>query len=441
MDQTQLVIADAPTEPTPFSFVVMGDTDAGGEGDPSAFAAGFSAQLLPHAQQSRFVLHTGDVTYPVGSYENYLNGFLHPYRWLLKQLPNRADYRADSIVFERSLLPVPGNHDYAAGEYGLWQKLLRGMCDRLRQTLSIDLGHYGGPGGEAYGQTFLDDLSKLTPEQLSHHLKAHYSATSKMSVTAKTPYSLSYRPGQFTRLPNRYYSFRYGGIDFFALDSNTWKTDPTAKGFDHEQLAWLEQRLVQSVRDPGVTGRIIYLHHSPYTTEVSRWQQPETLWVRRHLRGVLANVSATVGKQPEKALVDVVISGHAHCLEHLKTLETEQGDAQMDWVVCGGSGASLRPQKKDSGADILENVAFGKRSYTKKVAESCLYASRVGKGAKKKQIYSFLRVDVRPDRRNAISVVPFLVTNTHGRWETRSLKALDIGASLQPGRRDLSLSA
>ncbi|MHC5832871.1 MAG: metallophosphoesterase, partial [Nostoc sp.] len=26
------------------------------------------------------------------------------------------------------------------------------------------------------------------------------------------------------RLPNRYYTFRYGGIDFFALDSNTFNT-------------------------------------------------------------------------------------------------------------------------------------------------------------------------------------------------------------------------
>jgi hypothetical protein len=28
--------------------------------------------------------------------------------------------------------------------------------------------------------------------------------------------------GNFTRLPNRYYTFRCGGIDFFALDTNTF---------------------------------------------------------------------------------------------------------------------------------------------------------------------------------------------------------------------------
>ena len=33
---------------------------------------------------------------------------------------------------------------------------------------------------------------------------------------------LNYQSGKFTRLPNRYYTFHYGGIDFFALDSNTF---------------------------------------------------------------------------------------------------------------------------------------------------------------------------------------------------------------------------
>ena len=33
---------------------------------------------------------------------------------------------------------------------------------------------------------------------------------------------LNYHPGKFTRLPNCYYTFGYSGIDFFALDSNTF---------------------------------------------------------------------------------------------------------------------------------------------------------------------------------------------------------------------------
>lgn len=439
VDQSRLVIADAPTASESFSFLVMGDTDAGIEAGieekGSAFAEGFANQLLRQLGESRFVLHTGDVTYPMGSYENYLNGFLSPYRRLLKQLPSSAAYRATSVVFERPVLPVPGNHDYASVGFGLWQRLLQQLCDRLRESFNIDWGHYGGPGGEAYGQTFLDDLAGLTPEQLSQHLKRHYSAaagTARVGPAAALAYCLNYQPGQFTRLPNRYYRFRYGGIDFFALDSNTWKTAPDVEGFDHAQLAWLEQGLVESVQDSSVGGRIVYLHHSPYTTETSRWQEPETLWVRRHLRGVLAAVGAKtgarVGRSPQQPIVDLVISGHAHCLEHLKTLETGQGDAQMDWVVCGGSGASLRPQRRDADVEILENITYGQRIFTEKVAASCFFAGRHGKGSKKQNQYSFLKINICPDRTNMISVVPFMVERQNGQWATRMLNALNVGA-------------
>ena len=75
VDQSRLVIADAPTASESFSFLVMGDTDAGIEAGieekGSAFAEGFANQLLRQLGESRFVLHTGDVTYPMGSYENY----------------------------------------------------------------------------------------------------------------------------------------------------------------------------------------------------------------------------------------------------------------------------------------------------------------------------------------------------------------------------------
>jgi hypothetical protein len=53
---------------------------------------------------------------------------------------------------------------------------------------------------------------------LENHLDLHYTAKSHTGVC------LRYQPGNFTRLPNRYYTFRYGGIDFFALDSNTFNT-------------------------------------------------------------------------------------------------------------------------------------------------------------------------------------------------------------------------
>ncbi len=466
IDQSQLSIADAPSGAVPFSFMVMGDTDAGKPStgtlsaatDFSNFSEIFAEQLMQEMEESRLVLHTGDITYPIGSYQNYWEGFLQPYRWLLSNVPASADYRSESVVFKRPVLPVPGNHDYAGSNVGVWQWMRRALCDRLR-SLGVNLGYYGGQGGEAYGQTFLDDLQKLSPEQLTAHLAAHYSAVTPAAMAAgriaangiaadeakRSDLSrcLNYRPGHFTRLPNRYYSFRYGGVDFFALDSNTWNSAPEAPGFDRQQLVWLEQALIKSWQTPNTVGRIVYLHHSPYTTESTRWQQSETLWVRRHLRAVLDRVAATLTTESEAAglsnrktlrsphapWVDMVISGHAHCFEHLKTTETGHADAGIDWVVCGGSGAGLRRQR-EAGSEILENLSQGDKSHTQVVAKSQLYAGVHGRGHKKKLFHSFLRIEVQPHLPQKFLVHPFLVSQQPEGWQTIALNPISIGQEL-----------
>lgn len=447
IDQTQLVIADAPTEPVPFSFVVMGDTDAGQptQAGLSAFSTAFAEQLTQHLGESRFLLHTGDVTYPIGSYQNYLNGFLRPYQSLLSNIPSSPSYRSESVVFKRPLLPVPGNHDYAEPDFRFWQMAIRVVCDRLRH-LGIDLGNYGGQGGEAYGQTFLDDLKKLSPKQLTTHLATHYSAViantlSPDGIKSDLRYGLSYQPGEFTRLPNRYYRFRYGGVDFFALDSNTWNQDSAAEGFDHQQLSWLEQALIQSWQTPDTASRIIYLHHSPYTTEASRWQQPETLWVRQHLQAVLGRVAIELSKIGERtdsgdradlpvrqhnSLVDLVISGHAHCLEHLRTTDTGHADAYTDWLVCGGSGADVRRQR-EAGGDILGRVFSQGKSHASVVAKSQLYAGLQGRNYKKKPFHSFLRIEVQPNQPQKLLVCPFVVSEESDGWQTKALKPIRVG--------------
>ncbi|MGC1308441.1 MAG: metallophosphoesterase [Phormidesmis sp.] len=435
IDQTQVAIAGAPVAPSAFSFLVMGDTDAGSltAGSASDFSTAFAEQLMQQLGKSQFLIHTGDVTYPIGSYQNYWTGFLRPYQALLSRLP-RPGYSAESVVFNRPLLPVPGNHDYAelGAKAQLWQWLLQGMCDRLRKV-GIDWGHYGGQGGEAYGQTFLDDLARLSPQQLTSHLATHYSA----STSDSEQYCLNYQPGQFTRLPNRYYRYRYGGVDFFALDSNSWNTDDRAKGFDHEQLNWLEQSLIASWQTPGTVGRIIYLHHSPYTTEESRWQQPETLWVRRHLRSLLNRVAAAIEQPasgsgfvpPKGPLVNLVISGHAHCLEHVQTAQTGHADAHLDWIICGGSGVDVRRQRQ-AGADILEKLSRAGRSRTDVVATSRLYAGMQGRRRQPQPFHSFLRIDVRPHALQQFSVCPYIVSHCPEGWQTEALTPLGIGQLL-----------
>ncbi|MEL7401335.1 MAG: hypothetical protein AAFN68_12300, partial [Pseudomonadota bacterium] len=332
------------------------------------------------------------------------------------------------------------------------QRFLRAACDRLRQFFNLDFGHYGGHGGEAYGQTFLDTLVTLSPEQLKHHLSAHYSALAQwpqQNTQALTPplptddnpaYCLNYQPSEFTRLPNRYYRFRYGGVDFFALDSNTWNTASDHKDFDHEQLAWLEKSLIASWQTPRTVGRILYLHHSPYTTESTRWQQPETLWVRRHLRSVLDRVQAACAHCPPTApLVDIVISGHAHCLEHVRTTDTGHADAHLDWIVCGGSGLSLRQQRNAETPDILEKLSArsshtpssytgaGNRSYTSVVATSKLYAGKHLHHRQKQRFHSFIRIEVTPHQPQRFTIHPFVVVNQGPQgWLTKALSPFPV---------------
>ncbi|MGB3296867.1 MAG: metallophosphoesterase [Phormidesmis sp.] len=448
IDQTQLRIADGPVGAAPFSFMVIGDTDAGisSNANCAAFSAAFAAQLMQHLGDSRLLLHTGDVTYPIGSYENYLNGFLRPYQSLLSRLPNSPSDRSEPIVFNRPLLPVPGNHDYAESNSKLWQGVLRRVCDRLR-AVGIDFGHYGGQGGEAYGQTFLDDLKKLTSEQLTTHLATHYSAVVTDGIAGnravdsssdRPQHCLNYRPGQFTRLPNRYYRFRYGGVDFFALDSNTWNTDPAAKNFDQQQLSWLKQALIRSWQTPNTVGRIIYLHHSPYTTESSRWQQPQALWVRWHLQTVLdqviaeletkgaANPIASSLRLQHNPLVDLVISGHAHCLEHLRTTNTGHADAYINWLVCGGSGADIRRQRS-AGADILGKVVSKGKPHASVVARSQLYAGLHGHNRSQQRFHSFLRIEVQPNQSQKLLVRPFVVSRESEGWLTKALAPIRVG--------------
>lgn len=106
--------------------------------------------------------------------------------------------------------------------------------------------------------------------------------------------------------------------------------------------------------------------------------------MRARIREVLDQVQMTVGNY-NRPLVDLVLCGHAHCFEYLRTVETGHGDRIIPWVVCGGSGFSLRRQRKE-GPIIKE--------YGQPVAESHIFLGRDGYKDRKSRPYSALRVDV-----------------------------------------------
>lgn len=490
IDQTRLELDDGKAGDEEFSFLVVGDSGSGThrQQNPQRQVAKL---MLPHHDESRFMLHTGDVIYLLGSSEYYAQNFIKPYREFLLGGEHSQRIAYDRMVFNLPILPVPGNHDYynLPLVYSLVSLTTLPIRRLLQSRLDIDVGWHGSRTGDAYAKAFLDYLKAYQlPGELKSHLDEHYTAKTD------TGYCLRYEPGNFTRLPNRYYTFRYGGIDFFALDSNTFndplplsttsqegqanrrivekqrdeleqqkleilaeseKLNPNDADdterlddlqaklsqieeiivdidkqlatnkttvTDIEQLDWLKQRLIESWHNSDVRGRVIYFHHPPYVTEATKWQQAQTLAIRGRLRGVLDAVALQVGSLPQgRPLVDLVLNGHAHCLEHIQTLDTGAADSNIHWIVCGGSGFSLRRQREE-GSDLMEIANDGERL----VARSHLFVGRNGQGSERRRPYSCLRIDVKDGRPPKFIVRPLIAERYHRQWHNYEMPPIVI---------------
>jgi predicted phosphodiesterase len=215
IDQTSMVLDDGKQDSSKFSFMVIGDSGSLSHDNPQRRVAEL---MLPQRDECSFVLHTGDVVYEVGSHEYYPQNFIEPYREFLQGKENLKRIPYDRMIFEQPILPVLGNHDYY--DVPWMYRLVTGSTLPLRRLFrykDIEVGWHGSYQGNAFAKAFMDYLQAFnSPENLEHHLDEHYTAKTD------TGRCLRYEPGIFTRLPNRYYTFRYGGIDFFALDSNTF---------------------------------------------------------------------------------------------------------------------------------------------------------------------------------------------------------------------------
>lgn len=408
---TRLEIVPQPEPHQPFSFLVVGDTDTPTTG-PAELAQALAALMAEQVTDWDFLLHTGDIVYPLGDYQTYHHSFLRPYGFLLNGVPKTSALAERDLVFRKPFLPVPGNHDYAQtrGLSGRLRAIATPLCNLLRRHLNLDLGCYGGEGGRAYGRLFLAEPGQPGPGQEP---------------------GLRYEPGRFTRLPHRFYQYRYGCADFFALDSNSWCCSASAPHFDSAQLDWLKQSLIASHQDPAVALRIIYLHHSPYTTEETRWQQSETLYVRRHLRAVFDQVAAILSQSGRTApIVNLTLSGHAHCFEHLQTEKTGHADSFLNWIVCGGSGDSIRRQRS-GGSELLEKLVYQGRPHPEIVAKSLCYAGVEGDRQSRQYSHSLLRIDIDPLAACPIKITPILLRQTGHQWQNQALAPILISAPQQ----------
>ena len=487
IDRTGLVLDDGGQDDPVFSFLVFGDSGTGRHrGDSPQRRVAEAALAI--GEGCRFTLHTGDVVYLVGSSEQYPDNFIQPYREYLVGGEKPEEIAYDRMVFQHPMLPVLGNHDYYDLPliWGLISQAALPLRRVLRSqfNLDVDVGWHGSFGGDAYARAFLDYRRTLDSDRLAAHLDRHYTAKNSIGRC------LHYQPGEFTRLPNRYYSFRYGGIDFFALDSNTFNEPQTSSSReqrqqlmarrsqleqvraqrmekaaalasdaaehnerigdlfgeveqlaeqirdidkqlkpviaqdlpDVDQLDWLRDRLIASWRDPACRGRVLYFHHPPYVTEASKWPQAQTLAVRQNLRRVLTEVKAVVDDWSDgRPMVDLILNGHAHCLEYLRTADSGLADANIPCIVCGGSGYSLRRQREE-GPDLYETI----HGESRQVATSHLFMGRQGRGSKKRRPYSSIRIDVKPGTPPRFVMQPIVVERSHQGWSQPKIDPIEL---------------
>lgn len=113
----------------------------------------------------------------------------------------------------------------------------------------------------------------------------------------------AYKP--FNMGGNRFYTFKKGDVQFFALDSNY---------MDPDQLTWLEQQLRQS----SARWKICFFHHP--------------LFNNGKMHGPDVDLRTTLMPLFERYKVNVVFSGHEHVYQRLKVREG------IHFFICGNSG-------------------------------------------------------------------------------------------------------
>ncbi len=229
IDQTRLCLKNDSEDTSSFSFLVLGDSGTGRHRSSSPQRQ-VAKQLMRHQKGAQFVLHTGDVVYLVGSSEQYRENFIKPYQeWLTGDDYHNIAY--DKMIFRLPFLPVLGNHDYydLPPLLGILAGITGPLRYALRSYIDLDVGWHGSFQGDAFARAFMDYLKGVPGFRLGKYLDEHYiGALDGIRC-------LAYRPGEYTRVPNRYYQFRYGGVDFFALDSNTFNQPLSPSAHDSER--------------------------------------------------------------------------------------------------------------------------------------------------------------------------------------------------------------
>ena len=332
----ELNIEGIPVPESPWSFLVLGDT-----GDSDRFGAHVSPQSAvanclaqdcglsgdktnagapPLSVPAHMVLHTGDINYLTGEERLYDINFIDPYRAF--QTPQSHFH---NLVFRVPFLPVPGNHDYydlhgwvsKILTIGSWVGLSKVLTHFFyRMNLSVPLG--GSNTGAAYMEAFVDSSPDIAQP-------------------------LPYRPGERTKLPNRYYQVRRGNVHCFAVDSNTLDAPPPGT-----PDVWKENAAAIVEQSQKTLGDL--------NTQVQRdrdWEHEETTRQRAAMK---AGQHEELWPQLQillSAVADGALALASDTQLWAKAIEKEQPDAAKQLQALAQKERDLR----DSWANIAEQVS------------------------------------------------------------------------------------
>ncbi|HKW19365.1 MAG TPA: metallophosphoesterase [Terriglobales bacterium] len=146
-----------------------------------------------------------------------------------------------------------------------------------------------------------------------------------------------YKP--FNMSGERYYTFKKGDVQFFALDSNY---------MDARQLSWLEQNL----RSSKAQWKICFFHHPLYND--GKMHGPD-LDLRNQLAPLLKSYR-----------VNVVFSGHEHAYERIKPIDN------IYYFIQGDSGKLVRHDFRPS-EEMAKSFDRGRTFMVVEIAGENLY--------------------------------------------------------------------
>ncbi|MCC2668931.1 MAG: metallophosphoesterase [Armatimonadetes bacterium] len=317
-----------PEDPERFEFLALGDTgdSAGSRSQVSPQDAvgalmAEDAALPGKAGAGRFVLHMGDVVYMTGERRLYDRNFRRPYADFLT-----PESTVDSFTFRLPFLPVPGNHDYYDfSGWGAWLSRLpfvgRGIAAVARELFSMQVPEGGSDQGAAYMHAFVDGKDSNG--------------------------SAEYVLGERTRVPNRYYRFRVGKVDFFALDSNTLESPPPSA-----DLAAERENAAHCVKE-------LEKRAAALTRQIDRDKKALEAWLEQERKRVVADVTHLDSLQMAAGKVEDALAGLAAALRAIDMPNTDAGEVlglaeemHRQW-----SAAATGLASRGKSADAVERLA------------------------------------------------------------------------------------